>query len=151
MAQATRPLPQASYTVENDVFLKTIGATAIPSGTLCMNDGAGAAIPFLDSTYETPTGCLAGVAQGDYAAAATDARGFLFKQGCRFLAPAAKTGDVPTVANLGGPISMQDNQTVKATIAAGGLVVQLLDIRSDGYLVQLPIGSQRGHATGTLG
>lgn len=151
MAQSTSPLPQAQYTVEIDVFCKTIGGTALPNGTLCMNDGAGNAIPFLDSTFETPTGNLLGIADGDYAASATSARGFLFKAGCRFLAPKAKAGDVPTAARIGSSVSMQDNQTVKATVATNGLVVTLLDIRSDGYLVQLPIGAQRAHTAGAQG
>lgn len=140
MAATTKPIPQGRPLAMVDQFAHTIGATALPAGSLCMNDGAGAAIPFLDSTYETPTGSLLGYASADFDASDTRAapRNFLFHRGCRWLAPLAKAGDVPTVAHLGKKISVQNNQTVKATVAANGLEVILLDIRSDGYLVQLP-------------
>lgn len=153
MAQATKPITQGRPQGMVDQFANTIGATAIPSGTLCMNDGAGNVIPFLDTTYETPTGDLLGFASTDMAAAATapEPNHFLFHRGCRWLAPLAKTGDVPTVANLGGSISVQQNDTVKATIATHGLVVTLLEIRSDGFLVYLPIGTARAHTAGTEG
>jgi hypothetical protein len=136
MAQATRPISQPRYANATDQFANTIGATALPEGTLCMNDGAGNAIPFLDTTFETPTGSLLGYAQGNYAA--SDTGRFLFARGTPWLAPKAKAGDVPTVANLGNAISVQQNDTVKATVAANGLKVILLEIRTDGYLVQLP-------------
>lgn len=136
MSQATKTISQPHYIGQVDQFCRTIGATAIPGGTLSQNDGAGAAIPFLDSTFETPTGSLLGFAAVDYEASATGR--FLFKRHTPWLAPYAKTGDVPTVAELGKSISVQDNQTVKKTIAANGLVVTLLEIRNDGYLVMLP-------------
>lgn len=140
MSQSTKPIPQGRVTAMVDQFAHGIGATALPQGTLCMTDAAGLAIPFLDTTLEGGTGAMLGYASCDMDASDARAtpRAFLFHRGCRWLAPAAKAGDVPTAVELGKKISVQDNQTVKKTIAGGGLEVILLDIRSDGYLVQLP-------------
>lgn len=148
MAQPTRDLSQPRYSAMVDQFCQDIGATALPMGVLCMTDNTGKAVPFLDTDYETPNPSdvfMLGYSQAAYAASAarTSRDGFLFARGCPMLVPLAKAGDAPTAANIGGPISMQQADTVKKTIATRGLVVRLLQIRPDGYLVFLPANAER--------
>lgn len=146
MAQPTRDLSQPRYVGTVDQFAQLIGATAIPMGVLCMNDGT-SVVPFLDTAYEADatTCAMLGYSQAAYAAAAarTSRDGFLFARGCPMLVPLAKAGDVPVATDVGKNISMQQADTVKATIAANGLVVKLLQIRPDGYLVWLPANAER--------
>lgn len=46
-------------------------------------------------------------------------------------------GDLPTAANIGGLVALQDNCTVKATIVANDLQVKLLEIKGNQYKVVL--------------
>ena len=46
-------------------------------------------------------------------------------------------GDLPTAANIGGLVAINDENTVKATVVANDLTVKLLGIEGTQFLVQI--------------
>lgn len=142
MAASTKPINQAQKDSKRDVrFWQIAAGVLIPQGTLAVND-AGSAKPFTDTLFQGGAGLL-GFAQATYdnsAGGAAAAKDMLFARDCEWTAPAAKGGDVPTLALVGKAISIQDNQTVKATIGGSDISVTLLEILpgSAGYRIALP-------------
>jgi len=80
---------------------------------------------------------MLGIAAGTYdATGAVDVLvDQLYKRGAFYLDGLA--GDLPVAANVGGLVAIQDNCTVKATIAANDLTVKLLAIVGNQYKVEI--------------
>jgi hypothetical protein len=140
MAAATRPIVcpmPADYSVrEHDILF---AGALVPLGTLACND-AGKVKPATDALIQGGA-LLLGFALDTYDAvgSATDKTlRMLFAHACQWKAPAAKGGDVPTKAEIGKAVSIQDNQTTKKTVAAGDVSLTLEAIHTDGYVLYLP-------------
>jgi len=143
MAAATRPINQPIADVQQDVRCNQLAASVvIPMGTLACLDGVNGAKPLTDTLMQAGASFL-GVARASY----TETTGALFTTNPAMLFgrqtdatfTLAKGGDVPAVADIGKLISMQDNQTVKKTIA--GTDVQVVLVATDGstyWKVRLP-------------
>ena len=139
----TRPLaPQPIKESAVDVRFRSIAAQVIiPYGSIGCND-AGAAKPFTDALFQAGA-TLLGCSMGTYdnlAINAVTAKDMLFRRACDVLLPKAKAGDVPTAAAVGKEISLEDNETVKATKGNTDVGVTLLEILPGGagYRVRLP-------------
>lgn len=142
MAAATRPIQQPIGLNFEEVRIRSLAANAnVPQGTLACND-AGDAKPFTDTLFQAGATLLGFAIGASYlettGAAAT--KDMMFARGCQWIAPYAKAGDVPTLAMVGKAISVQDNQTVKATVGGSDLSVTLYEILPGGagYRVGLP-------------
>lgn len=141
---ATKPINQPFDDVQQDVKAKVLATNVvIPLGTLACLDGANGAKPLTDTLMQAGSTFL-GVARGTYdnvggGAPVTINPHMLYGRATGATFTKAKGGDVPTVAMIGKAISMQDNETVKATIA--GTDVQVILVDTDGstfWRVRLP-------------
>lgn len=136
MAAATKSLIQSYDANATDVKFGVIDAAAvIPAGTLACND-AGVAKALTDTLMQAGA-TLLGVSTKDYAGADGTSQAQLYLRKTAITLPLAKAGDVPTDANIGGRISIQDNQTVKATITGTDASVTYLGRDGSGYRIYL--------------
>ena len=139
---ATKPIhPQPMDDVQQDVKAKLLAAsTNIPFGTAACLDGANGAKALTDTLMQAGATFL-GVSRGDYenTEVTAVAKDMLFGRATGMTLYKAKAGDIPGVADLGKTISLQDNETVKETIA--GTDVQVVLVATDGstfWRVRLP-------------
>ena len=134
----TTPFAQALYetghTVKHPGVL--LASANVPAGTLAVNRSgkvrpytaalavAGAA--FLGMSISS----LVETTGADYTPPTS--MPFVFRRGCRMVI-AGKSDDLPTAANIGGPVALYDNFTCQATLTSGYTQATLVEVRSDGY------------------
>lgn len=132
-----QPLYERAHQVKHNVIAASV---TLYAGTLCMND-AGVAKVYT----------AAGIAGGakllgfptsthtnSVASNVTLAQPMMFRRGCP-MEVSAKSGDEPTIANVGGNVYLKDNFTVGATDAGTDLAVVLLEVLSASkMLIALP-------------
>lgn len=136
MAAATKSLIQSYDANATDVKFGVIDAAAvIPAGTLACND-AGVAKALTDTLMQAGA-TLLGVSTKDYNGADGTSQAMLFLRKTSITLPAGKGGDLPALANVGGKISAQDNQTAKATITGTDASLTYLGRDGSGYRVYL--------------
>lgn len=131
---------QPLYEAAAQLKLSTLAAsTTIYAGTLAMNDagvakvftaagvaGGAKLLGFPTSTYTNSAGSDATVSP------------MMFRRGCPMVV-GVKSGDEPTVANVGGNVYLKDNFTVGATDAGTDVAVVLLEVQSASkVLIKLP-------------
>lgn len=130
MSAATKPISQPMDDVQQDVKANKLAIAAkIYAGTLACLDGANGAKPLTDTLMQAGATFL-GLSRETYdnaAGAAALTLKMLFGRATGATFYAAKSGDVPGVADIGLNISMQDDQTVKKTITGTDVVVTLVD------------------------
>jgi hypothetical protein len=132
-----QPLYERALQVKHTV----IGASVtLYAGTLCMNDagvakvytaagiaGGAKLLGFPTSTHTNSVGSNVTLTQP-----------MMFRRGCP-MEVSAKSGDEPTIANVGGNVYLKDNFTVGATDAGTDLAVVLLEVLSASkMLIALP-------------
>lgn len=134
----TTPFNQPRYEAPKEVMFGTLAAnTTVPAGTLAMND-AGVAKPFTTAGYLAGAAFL-GAANQTYAnpTGSTLSVDMMFARDTPVWL-AGKGGDLPTAAEIGKPVALDDNFTCKKTIAANELTGVLLEIAGNRYRVALP-------------
>jgi hypothetical protein len=123
-----------------ECFHTSIAASVtIYAGTLAMNDG-GTIKVFTAAGYAGGAKLLGFPTSNvvnDTAATKTIPR-TMFRRGCPMIV-APKSGDEPTISDVGGTVYLKDNFTVGATDAGTDLPVTLLEvINSSQLLIKLP-------------
>jgi hypothetical protein len=134
-----QPLYERALQVKHTV----IGASVtLYAGTLCMNDagvakvmtaaglaGGAKLLGFPTSTYTNSTASNVTLPPAEI---------MMFRRDCP-MEVSAKSGDEPTIANVGGNVYLKDNFTVGATDAGTDLAVVLLEVLSASkMLIALP-------------
>lgn len=132
-----QPLYERALQVKHTVIA---ASTTLYAGTLCMNDagvakvytaagiaGGAKLLGFPTSPHTNSTGSNVTLTQP-----------MMFRRGCP-MEISAKSGDEPTIANVGGNVYLKDNFTVGATDAGTDLAVVLLEVLSASkMLIALP-------------
>lgn len=132
-----QPLHEAAVQLKHNV----IGASVtLYAGTLCMNDSGVAKVM-------TAAGLAGGAKLLGYptsthtnsvASNVTLTTPMMFRRDCPMVI-AAKSGDEPTIANVGGSVYLKDNFSVGATDAGTDQAVTLLEVLSASLmLIRLP-------------
>lgn len=132
-----QPLHESAVQLKHNVIA---ASTTLYAGTLCMNDSGVAKVM-------TAAG-LAGGAKllgyptstiiNDTASNVTLTQPAMFRRGCPMVIK-AKSGDEPTIANVGGNVFLKDNFSVGATDAGTDTAVLLLEVLSSSLmLIRLP-------------
>lgn len=133
-----QPLYEAASQVKHTV----IGASVtLYAGTLAMND-AGVAKVYTAAGIAGGAKLLGYPTSTHTNAVASDVTNtavpMMFRRGCPMVVN-AKSGDEPTIANVGGNVYLKDNFTVGATDAGTDLAVVLLEVLSASkMLIKLP-------------
>lgn len=132
-----QPLYERALQVKHNVIAASV---TLYAGTLCMNDagvakvytaagiaGGAKLLGFPTSTHTNST-----------ASNVTLSQPMMFRRGCP-MEISAKSGDEPTITNVGGNVYLKDNFTVGATDAGTDLAVVLLEVLSASkMLIALP-------------
>ena len=125
----TKPVPQAltGHWIDSKFYSLATGVL-VPAGTFVCNN-AGEAQPATDTLMQGGAKFL-GVSAATYDNSAggsplTIQMGFI--RGAAVYAT-GKSGDLPVAADVGGPVYLSDNQTVKHTNAGSDYAVTLLEI-----------------------
>lgn len=132
-----QPLHEAAVQLKHNVIA---ASTTLYAGTLCMNDsgvakvmtaaglaGGAKLLGYPTSTQTNSTG-----------SSATLSTPMMFRRDCPMVI-AAKAGDEPTIANVGGNVFLKDNFSVGATDAGTDTAVLLLEVLSASLmLIRLP-------------
>lgn len=132
-----QPLHESAVQLKHNVIA---ASTTLYAGTLCMNDSGVAKVM-------TAAG-LAGGAKllgyptstiiNDTASNVTLTQPVMFRRDCPMVIK-AKSGDEPTIANVGGNVYLKDNFSVGATDAGTDTAVLLLEVLSSSLmLIRLP-------------
>lgn len=103
-----------------------LAGEVILAGTIAMlNTATGKVIKAVNGTANT---VLLGIAESTYDATgvADKALNQVYLRGAFFLD--GKAGDLPVAANVGGLVAINDNSSVKATVAMNDVTVKLLAI-----------------------
>lgn len=107
----------------------------ILAGTIAMlNSGTGKVIAAVNGTANT---VLLGIAESTYDATGAVDKSFnqVYLRGAFYLD--GKAGDLPVAANIGGLVAINDNCSVKATIAMNDVTVKLLAIEGNQFKCSL--------------
>lgn len=112
-----------------------LAGQVILEGTIAMlNSSTGKVIAAVNGTANT---VLLGIAESTYDATGGVDKLFdqVYLRGSFYLD--GKAGDLPTAVNLGGLVAINDNSSVKATIAMNDVTVKLLAIYGTQFLCEL--------------
>lgn len=129
----TRPLsqPLPRDWVESKMY--SLGASqTVPFGTLACNDGG--VVKALTSTLCQAGATLLGIALEDYANTTVSAvtKTMVFARRLSIVLPKQKTGDTVAAADVGATIALEDNETIKKTVAGTDATCVLLEILPGG-------------------
>jgi len=132
-----QPLYEAASQVKHNVIAASV---TLYAGTLCMND-AGVAKVYTAAGIAGGAKLLGYPTSTHTNAVASDvtlSQPMMFRRGCPMVV-GVKSGDEPTIANVGGNVFLKDNFTVGATDAGTDLAVVLLEVLSASkMLIKLP-------------
>lgn len=135
----TNPYNQPRYEAAKQVKHTVLAAsTKIPMGTFAMNDG-GQVKPFTSAGYIAGAKFLgwANLTYQNTAGSPLTRDPMMFLTDTPAVA-SGKSGDMPVLADVGGYIALDDNNTVKKTIITGDKQVLLLELLPNNkFLVQL--------------
>ncbi len=111
-----------------------LAGNVILEGTIAFLNSAGKVIPATNGVAGT---VLLGIAEATYDATGGSDVGFnmVFKRGAFYLD--GKNGDLPTATDLGKFIAINDNSSVKKTVAMNDVTVKLLSIDNGQYKCEL--------------
>jgi hypothetical protein len=129
MAATTRPMAQRFPAIWTEQKAYTLLANAvIPMGTAACND-AGVVKPATEALLQGGAFFL-GMACDSYieTTGSNITLPMSFIRGCNVYFDTGKGGDAPVAANLGGPVYVSDNHTIKVTHAGGDQGGTLTDI-----------------------
>lgn len=138
LAQAyNQPLYEAASQVKHNVIAASV---TLYAGTLCMND-AGVAKVFTAAGVAGGAKLLGYPTSTHTNAVASDVTlpaPMMFRRNCPMVV-GVKSGDEPTISNVGGNVYLKDNFTVGATDAGTDVAVVLLEVLSASkMLIKLP-------------
>lgn len=132
-----QPLTETADIVRHDTILAN---TRIYAGTLAIN--ASGVIKIYTAALYAGGAKLLGFPVtnvfNDTASNVTDSRKFAFRRNCPMIV-APKSGDAPTISNVGGTVYLKDNFTVGATDAGTDQPVTMLEyISATQIRIKLP-------------
>jgi hypothetical protein len=132
-----QPLTETADIVRHDTILAN---TRIYAGTLAIND-SGVIKIYTAALYAGGAKLLGFPVTNvfnDTASNVTDSRKFAFRRNCPMIV-APKSGDAPTLSNVGGTVYLKDNFTVGATDSGTDQPVTMLEyISATQIRIKLP-------------
>ena len=132
-----QPMLETGFQLKHNVIA---ASTTLYAGTLCMNDSGVAKVMTAAGLAGGATllGYPTSTIINDNGSSLTLAQPAMFRRACAMVI-AAKSGDEPTIANVGGSVYLKDNFSVGATNAGTDTAVTLLEVLSASLmLIRLP-------------